>query len=110
MEITLSRYEFSITSDFEDIEFDEEQQQLLNEPSNLTKVLLISDYWGGRAMDLRKRKTRLLDFTGTTNEQAIKKILAFYKHKSFRRGVGDHTFFEGFTFTEDGKAYVSLGS
>jgi hypothetical protein len=66
-----------------------------------TEVLLLSDWL--------KQKYRLIDFTGTTNEQAIKKILTFYKHKTIRRGVGDHIFFEGFDMI-DGKARISLGS
>jgi hypothetical protein len=97
----MDTFEFCVTAKFEDIEFDEEQRELLKKPSNLTDVLLISDYWG--------KKYRLVDFTGTTNEEAIKKILTFYKHKTYRRGVGDHIFFEGF-YIKDGKAEIVLGS
>lgn len=74
----------------------------LNEPSNLTGVLLCSNW--------REQKYRLVDFTGTTIGQAIEKILVFYKHKTYRRMIGDHTFFEGFEMTEEGYAKIWLGS
>jgi hypothetical protein len=77
-------------------------QTALTKPSNLTKVLLISDYW--------KDKHRLLDFTGTTVKEAIDKIITFYKHKTYRRLVGDHTFFEGFYKDSDDNMIISLGS
>jgi hypothetical protein len=90
---------------FNDDSYDEEQKNeimnALSEPSGLTEVLLLSDWL--------KQKYCLVNFTGTTNEQAIKKILTFYKHKTIRRGVGDHIFFEGFDMI-DGKARISLGS
>ena len=101
METPMNNFEFCITMDFDDIEFDDEQRELLKKPSDLTDVLLISDYWN--------HKHRLIDFTGTTNEEAIKKILTFYKHKTHRRLVGDHIFFEGFDFIDE-KSVISLGS
>jgi hypothetical protein len=60
----------------------------LSDPSGLGDVLLTSDWWND--------KERLVSFKGTTVEQAIEKILTFYRHKTYRRGVGDHIFFEGF--------------
>ena len=86
----INSFEFRIIDTFEDIleEFDEDQKALLDKPSGLTQVLLCSNWWN--------QKYRQVDFTGTTCEEAIKKILVFYKHKTYRRGVGDHTFFEGF--------------
>jgi len=93
--------EFCITNKFADIlaEMEEDQKALLGKPSGLTQVLLCSNWWD--------KKYRQVDFTGTTNEEAIKKILTFYKHKTYRRGVGDRIFFEGF-YGEDNK--ISLGS
>jgi hypothetical protein len=102
-------FKFCVLDKFEDIEFNDEQRVLLNQPSHLTDVLLINNYWGGNAMDMKKRKYRLLNFTGTTNEEAIKKILTFYKHKTYRRLLSHHIFFEGFDFV-DGKATIWLGS
>ena len=99
----INNFEFNITDEFADIlaEMEEDQKALLDKPSGLTQVLLCSNYWD--------KKYRQVDFTGTTNEEAIKKILRFYKHKTYRRLVGDHTFFEGIgTRGEDNK--ISLGS
>lgn len=57
------------------------------EPAGLGKVLLISNW---------PDKYRCLDFTGLTNVQAIERIGTFYRHKTIRRMIGDHTQFEGF--------------
>jgi len=86
----LNQFEFVITNPFSVVmeELPSEQYDLLDEPSGLTKVMLLSDWW--------KQTHRLVDFTGTTNKEAIQKILYFYQHKGHRRGVGDHIFFEGF--------------
>lgn len=101
MAYPLNNFTFCVTDDFSDIEFTEEQLVLLNEPSELTFVLLCSDWW--------KQKYRELDFINTTNRQAIHKILTFYKHKTIRRLVGDHIFFEGFDTVND-MTIISLGS
>jgi hypothetical protein len=97
----INNFEFNITNEFADIltEMEEDQKALLDKPSGLTQVLLCSNYWD--------KKYRQVDFTGTTNEEAIKKILTFYKHKTYRRLVGDHTFFEGIDGDEN---KISLGS
>jgi hypothetical protein len=110
-DFSINNIGFNVTDTFKDIleMIKDDQKKLLKEPSGLTEVLLISNYWGGNAMDLNKQKHRLLDFTGTTNEQAIKKILSFYSHKTHRRLIGDHTFFEGF-YEKNGKAFIMLGS
>jgi len=99
---TINNFEFCITDKFKDIEFDEDQKALLDNPSGLTQVLLCSNWWD--------KKYRRLDFTGTTNEEAIKKILTFYKHKTYRRLVGNHIFFEGFGSRGEGENVISLGS
>jgi hypothetical protein len=98
----MNTFDFMITDEFHEIEFDDDQKDILKHPSGLINVLLISNYWN--------RKYRLLDFRGTTNEEAIKKILTFYKHKTYRRLMGDHIFYEGFTRTEDGYDVLNLGS
>ncbi len=91
---------FAVVDPFEAIVFDDAQRAILDQPSGLTNVLLISD--------IQKGKCRLLDFTDTTIEQAINKILTFYKHKTYRRLIGDHIFFEGFIETEDGYNLINL--
>ena len=62
----------------------EEQKGLLNKPSGLAGVILPSNRL--------KSLFRVVDFTGTTVEEAIKKVLAFYKHKTYRKLVGSLTF------------------
>jgi hypothetical protein len=101
MNTLLNDLTFCITDEFNDIEFTDDQYVLLNLPSELTYVLLCSDWW--------KQKYRELNFTNTTNKQAIEKILTFYKHKTFRRLIGDHIFFEGFDTVND-LTFISLGS
>ncbi len=91
---------FAVVDPFEAIVFDNSQKAIMDQQSGLTNVLLISNY--------EKIKYRLLDFTGTTNEQAIKKILTFYKHKTYRRLIDNHIFFEGFHQTEDGYSVINL--
>lgn len=93
---------FLVTESFEDIEFNDEQRNQLSHPSELTKVLLCSNWW--------KQKYKFIDFTGTSNKEAIEKILKFYKHKTFRRLIGDHIFFEGFLKDSDGYEIIQLGS
>ena len=97
----INNFEFNITNTFEEVleMMEAEQKALLDKPSGLTQVLLCSNWWD--------KKYRQVDFTGTTNEEAIKKILVFYKHKTYRRLVGDHTFFEGFDGAEN---KIHLGS
>jgi len=105
----INLYEFNIKDTWEQIyvslviDKDHEYKvSVLEKPSGLTKVLLLSNW--------EKQHYREVDFTGTTNEEAIKKILAFYKHKTYRRLVGDHTFFEGFTEVVNGAMRINLGS
>ena len=74
-----------------------------NAPSGLGQILLCSNWWDG--------KYRKVDFTGTTNKEAVEKVLKFYKHKTYRRLVGDHIFFEGVYFNEKlGEDVAFLGS
>jgi hypothetical protein len=98
----MDTFTFHVTNRFEEIQFDDEQRALLDAPSGLTDVLLLSNWF--------KQKHRLLDFTGTTNKEAIEKILKFYTHKTYRRCVGDHLFYEGIFHTDDGKVVICLGS
>ena len=99
----INNFVFNITDKFEDIlkEMEEDQKAILDKPSGLTTAMLCS-YW-----NWWKQKYHVLDFTGTTNREAIKKILTFYEHKTHRRLVGDHIFFEGFEGAEN---RISLGS
>ena len=108
-ELPINNFMFCVTHDFKDLQMlsdeDESGEEIervsLTDPSGLTKVLLCSDYW--------KKKYREVDFTGTTCEQAIKKILTFYKHRTLRSGIRDHIFFEGF-YMINGMYTIALGS
>ncbi len=93
---------FIVLGSYNDIEFTDEQRYILNQPSNLENVLLCSNW--------DKQTYRTLDFRRTTNEEAIKKILIFYKHKTFRRLIGNHIFFEGFIPFSNDTVIVYLGS
>jgi hypothetical protein len=64
----------------------------LDEPSGLDDVDIIYRHFNLPRLDMR---WRILNFSGTTVRQAIQKILRFYTHKTYRREIGDHTFFEG---------------
>lgn len=89
MTYPLNIYTFHINDSIEEIikEMTDEQLLQLNKPSGLTSVCLLSDWWN--------QKTRIVEFSNTTNYEAIVKILTFYKHKTYNRMVGDHKFFEG---------------
>jgi hypothetical protein len=101
--LNINAFDFIVADEFNHIynDLEEEQKELLDKPSGLTQCLLCSNYWG--------KKYRLLDFTGTTCHQAIEKILTFYKHKTYRRLIGDHKFFEGF-YKEGEYQKIHLGS
>lgn len=75
----------------------------LDEPSGFTQMNLVKRHWNC-PLDVRYRT---VDFTGTTVRQAIQKILKFYTHKTYRREIGDHTFFEGLC---DGSTTLYLSS
>jgi hypothetical protein len=104
MDTPVNKFNFTVTRDWISIyeKIDDTQKALLNQPSNLKMVSLISDYWN--------RKNRRIDLTGTTVEEAIKKILEFYTDDKHRRLIGDHVFFEGFTKGKTGRTVICLGS
>jgi hypothetical protein len=102
MDLTrINDFKFNVTDQFENIIFNDNQRNILDNVSGLSNVLLCSDWL--------KQKYRMLDFTGTTNEEAIKKILVFYKHRTFRRLIGYHTNFEGLVINSDGNVIINLG-
>lgn len=86
--LPINNFDFDVTTDFNTSGLTEDEKALLSQPSGLTRALLISNY--------KANKYRELDFTGTTCEQAIKKILTFYKHKTYRRLLGNNIICEGF--------------
>jgi hypothetical protein len=53
---------------------------------------------------------RILDFTGTTNEEALKKLLDFYSDPHMAESCGDHVYFEGFYQMHDGTFGILWGS
>jgi len=83
----MAQYEFNVLMEnsFSDLPNPEETM-------NLTKIRLISSWL--------PRRERLLDVTGLNAKEVFQKILRFYKHKTFRRCIGDHIFFEGFNSDE----------
>jgi hypothetical protein len=87
MELFNSRnFKFNVTDNFNDINFSNEQKNILTEQSNLEYVLLCTNW--------EKQKYNLLDFRGTTNEDVIKNILTFYGHKTFRKHIDKYTVFD----------------
>lgn len=59
----------------------------LNEPCNMDYILLCSN-WG-------KQTYRVLDVKDLSNKQVCNKVYDFYKHKTYRRLMGDHIWLEG---------------
>ena len=78
----------------------------LDEPSNLTKVDIPRRHFVC-PLDIRYST---LDFTGTTVRQAIQKILTFYTHKTYRKEIGDHIFFEGIEYHGVNEPIINLSS
>lgn len=78
---------------------DPPRDPLHDQPSGLTKVRLPT--YGGY---------RLVDFTGTTNDEACKKLLDFYGNPYRAESRGDHVYFEGFYQMEDGTFEIFWGS
>lgn len=92
MEHLINRFNFPVIVPFDDMNWTQEEKALMNEPSGLTYVLLYSNY--------RDRKTRILNFTGTSIEQAIRGILSFYKHRTFRRLLGENVYCNTFLYND----------
>jgi hypothetical protein len=89
---------FSVTDTWKEVEawWDEcpeydDLRKSLDEPSGVEEVDIVRRHYNC-PLDIRYNT---LDFSGTTVRQAIQKILKFYTHKTYRREIGDHTFFEG---------------
>jgi hypothetical protein len=92
----MNSFQFNVTSNFEDIYIPDDLKHILNNPSNLHNVIMPYQYHYNNI-----HKSRILDFTGTTIQQAIQKILTFYKHQTFRRMIGERQLFNGFSITYD---------
>jgi hypothetical protein len=93
-------FKFNVVDKFSDINFSNEQKNILNLPSNLEYILLCSNW--------EKLKYRIIDFNGTTNEEAIKKILTFYGHKTFRKHIDKYTVFDRLLPYLDNTVILSL--
>ena len=100
--MAMTEFDFIITDDYDEIEFTDEQKELLPKQSGLNYVRLMINWYNP--------KYQVLDLTGTSNEEVIRIILHFYKHKTRRRLVGDHIFFEGFHRISDDCHELYLGS
>jgi hypothetical protein len=77
----------------------EKKSERLSMPSGLTKIR-VPTYYG----------CKLLDVTGTTNEQALKKLLDFYSNPIVAESRGDHIYFEGLYLMKDGTYGIFWGS
>ena len=97
----MDQFSFVVSDIFEEIEFSENERLSLNEPSCLSQVRLLTDWWGD--------KYEIIDFTGFTKRDAIIRILAFYEDENILTGIGDHIFYEGFHII-DGVSTIFLGS
>ena len=64
-----------------------EIEDVLDEPCNMDYIILCSNW--------EKQTYRRLDVRGLSNADVCKKVYAFYKHKTYRRLMGDHIFLEG---------------
>jgi hypothetical protein len=87
-----------VTMKFDFDEANLNKEELLM-PSKLRKVKL--PYMG---------RYKVVDFTGTTNEQALKKLLAFYSKPAVADALGDHIYFEGFFKMPNGVYIPRFGS
>jgi hypothetical protein len=99
--LSINFFEFCVTDDYTTIYnyLPEKHIRVLHNLSRLTNVLLCSN--------MLRDKWRQVDFTGTTNAEAIKKILLFYKHKTHRRLIGEYIYFKGFDIERDCKIMLS---
>jgi hypothetical protein len=91
----LSDFTITINSSLpEDIAFIEcnrininEILNILNKDCNMDYIILCSNW--------EKQTYRRLDVRGLSNAEVCKKVYVFYKHKTYRRLMGDHIFLEG---------------
>jgi hypothetical protein len=81
---------------------------MLDWPSGLGKitVLTCASLWESGVVE------KEFDMTGTTNEEAIKKLMKYYNTPDMREVLGDHVFFEGLNkHKEKPRTYwINLGS
>jgi hypothetical protein len=78
----------------------EEIEDKLNEPCNMEYILLCSNRW--------KQIYRVLNVKDLTNRQVCKKIYTFYKHKTYRRLMGDHIWLEGWFYPKPDEPNVFI--
>jgi hypothetical protein len=90
---------FEDTPEYVENVLDVKKDERLSMPSGLTKIR-VPTYYG----------YKLLDVTGTTNEQALKKLLDFYSNPIAAESRGDHIYFEGLFLMKDGTYGIFWGS
>jgi hypothetical protein len=78
---------------------DEEKDPRLSMPSGLTKIR-VPTYYGYERMDV----------TGTTNEQAFKKLLNLYSDPLMAKSLGDHIYFQELFLMKVGIYCIFWGS
>jgi len=101
-------WQFSAGDTIEEIIKEPDHVELLAclaEPAGLTEVLLCKSL-----RDFDNPRYRRLDFTGLTVFEVLQRLVKFYSHKTFRRLLGDHHFFEGFEQAENGFVRSVMGS
>lgn len=96
----LNSITFPVVAEFELLEFAPHHHEQLVQPSGLSKVLLCSNW--------KDQKYREVDFTGTSNAEAILKILMFYGHKLYRRMIGPRQQFRGLAECDTDRMLVLL--
>ncbi len=64
-----------------------EIEDVLNDDCNMDYILLCSNW--------NKQTYKRLDVRGLSNRDVCNKVYSFYKHKTYRRLMGDHIFLEG---------------
>lgn len=73
----------------------------LDAPHGCNRYIVLASYYDGKRQEITKwRRLLLCPEFDTTCRDVIKRILAFYKHKTIRRCMRDHHFFYGFEHIE----------
>jgi hypothetical protein len=89
-DLAINKIPFNMVGEWDTSDFNEEHKALLAQPSGLGKITIVTV-----ASVFNPIPNKVIDMTGTTNEEAIMKLRAFYNTPSVRAKLGDHHFFEG---------------
>jgi hypothetical protein len=105
-ELAINKIPFSMVGEWDTSDFTAAHRALLAQPSGLGRITVMTvAYLFDPVPD------KVFDMTGTTNEQAIMKLRAFYNQPRVRAKLGDHVFFKGMHESDTPGTYViSFGS